>query len=122
MKRRSSIARPPRRRSPATSRDIQYEILLPRTFNDGTAVPARLFLDTKDELVQQFGGATFHEEAVTGYWLHESVEYKDVMVRVTVASRAAPQNEAFIRQYKEVLKQRFNQKEIWIVEYRIRII
>jgi hypothetical protein len=104
------------------SPDAQYEILLPRTFNDGTPVPVRLFLDTKDDLVRQFGGATFHEEAVTGYWLSDDIEFKDVMVRVTVAARATPENEAFIRQYKEVLKQRFDQKEIWIVEYRVRII
>lgn len=73
-------------------------------------------------MVQQFGGATFHEQPVTGYWLSEGVEYQDVMVRVTVAGTASPENEAFIRQYKEVLRRRFDQKEIWVVEYRIRII
>jgi hypothetical protein len=71
--------------------------------------------------VRQFGGATFHEQSVTGYWLSENVEYQDVLVRVTVAARATPENEAFIRQFKEVLKRRFDQEEIWIVEYRIRI-
>jgi hypothetical protein len=35
-------------------------------FNDGTPVPTRLLLDTKDELVRQFGGGTFHEESATG--------------------------------------------------------
>ena len=104
------------------SRDVQYGILLPRNFNDGTPVPLRLLVETKDELVAQFGGATIHREPVTGYWVSEGVEYRDVMLRVTVAARATRANQAFIRQYKEVLKQRFDQREIWIIEYRIRII
>jgi hypothetical protein len=104
------------------SRHVQYEILLPRQFNDGTPVPASLYLQTKDELVQRFGGATFHETPVTGYWVSDNIEYRDSLVRVTVAGDATAENEAFMRQLKETLKQRFRQLEIWVVEYQVRIL
>jgi hypothetical protein len=101
---------------------VLYEILLPRTFNDGAPVPSSLLLETKDDLVKQFGGVTLHQEPVTGYWMNDGIEYTDSLIRITVGCSASEENEVFIRNYKEVLKQRFSQIEVWIVEHQIRII
>jgi hypothetical protein len=100
----------------------QYVILLPLFFNDGRRVPAEVFLQTYEELIAQFGGISVDEYEVSGYWRHEGVRYEDVLKRVTVVGSDSPENDAFIRTLKEVLKLRFDQIEIWITTQRIDLI
>jgi hypothetical protein len=101
---------------------VQYVILLPLFFNDGRPVPAERRLETYEELIQQFGGLTVEEVDVRGFWVHEGVRYQDVAKRVIVAAEATPENDAFMRQLKETLKERFEQIDIWISAQTIDLI
>jgi hypothetical protein len=100
----------------------QFVILLPLFFNDGSRVPAELFLQTYEELIDQFGGLSVDEVEVSGYWRHEGVRYEDVLKRLTVVAADLPEHDAFIRRFKERLKERFDQIEIWITAQRIDVI
>ena len=101
---------------------VQYTILLPRYHNDGREVAPELFLDTYEELMGQFGGVSIDTVEVAGYWVHEGRRYEDLSQRVTVVGDDTAENDAFMRQWKETLKQRFEQIEIWITAQRIEVI
>ncbi len=101
---------------------VQYVILLPLRFNDGRKVPPRLFIQTYGELSEEFGGVTFDSLEVTGFWEHEGKRYEDRHRRVSVTGPDTPEHGKFIREYKERLKERFDQIEIWIERHRIRLI
>ena len=72
----------------------RYEILLPLNYNDGTLIEPEKFQETRRELVEQFGALTMD----------------------------APATDAFFRDFKERLKERFRQIEIWMTAYPIRLL
>jgi hypothetical protein len=97
----------------------EYVILLPLRFNDGEPVPDELILQTREELVAHFGGASFDPVPITGYWLHEETLFADELLRVRVSGRDPQADDPFIRRYKEALKERFRQEEIYLTAYTI---
>lgn len=46
---------------------IRYEIIVPRTYNDGTAISENIFTAYRDELLAVFNGITQYD-SITGYW------------------------------------------------------
>jgi hypothetical protein len=65
---------------PSKKRDRQqkeYTILLPLKHNDGSPVSPDLILQTRDELVRRFGGATFDPGTLEGHWIHATAMYAD---------------------------------------------
>jgi hypothetical protein len=97
----------------------EYVILLPLTFNDGQPVPPELLLRTRDELVEHFGGASFDPGRVEGFWRQEHLHYSDELVRVRVSGLNSEVDDEFIRTYKETLKRRFEQEDIYILAYPV---
>ena len=71
----------------------RYEILLPRRFNDGRPVSAALLRQT----------------------------YRDELVRMFVDVPAAHEQDQFFQDFKETLKARFQQLEIWVTSHDIRV-
>jgi hypothetical protein len=100
---------------------LQYVVLLPVTFNDGSVIPESLHLKTHDDLFQQFGGLTV-DGTVAGSWESQGIRYDDQLWRVLVAGDDTDDNERFMREFKERLKARFEQEEIWIEVHRIRLL
>lgn len=92
----------------------RYEIHLPLKFNDGSPVPDELFAQVRDELIARFGGLTTWPPSAPaeGWWKSGEVLYRDdiVIYRVTTGQ----EEDAFFKQYKEILAVRFKQEEIWI--------
>ena len=101
---------------------VQYVILLPRYFNDGEPVPPELFVQSHEELTEYFGGVSIDTVEVMGYWKQAGRLYQDLLRRLTVAGEENAQTDAFIRQFKERLKERFKQEDIWITAQRIDVI
>jgi len=99
----------------------RYEITLPTRYNDGRPVEPEKLLTTRRELGRQFGALTFLPQPIQGEWTHEGIRYEDVNLRVLVDVEDAPETAAFFARLKEVLKERFQQIDIWIVSYEIRI-
>ena len=100
----------------------RYEILLPLKYNDGTHVEPEKFQETRRELVNRFGALTMDASPLHGRWMSSATEYTDELIRFVVDTEATPETDAFFRDLKERLKERFRQLEIWITAYPIRVL
>lgn len=105
----------------------RFEIYLPLYYGDGTRIEEEKFELTRRELVEKFGGLTVLPVpplAGLGFWVFERVLYRDVNQIFIVDAGDEMEQEAveFFRKYKEKLKERFRQVEIYIVYYDIKVI
>ena len=100
----------------------RYEILLPIRYNDGTPVEPEKFFQTQEELVAAFGALTTSPELSRGVWMHEGQRFEDENLRLVVDVEATPENRAFFASFKEQLKTRFRQIDVWVVSYEIEVI
>ena len=97
----------------------RYEILLPKRFNDGAAVPEELFADTAAELRERFGAMSWETQIIRGEWEHEGVIFRDELLRVVVDAPRTADAQQFFVELKETLKTRFQQIEMWITWFDI---
>lgn len=100
----------------------KYEILLPLLYNDGTKIEKEKFLATNEELLNKFGATTTDTTRIVGRWLYQNQLFEDRLMRIIVDVPAEEDHEKFFRQYKEILKERFKQIDIWITSYEINVI
>jgi len=100
----------------------RYEILLPRQFNDGRPVPPSLLAETLIELRRQFGAASCETQTIQGQWQHQREVYHDELVRVFVDVEDVPENKEFFLRFKNQLKQRFRQIDIWMASHPIDLL
>jgi len=100
----------------------RYEITLPTRYNDGSPVEPEKYLMTRRDIAARFGALTFLPQPIHGEWTHQDMRYEDANIRIIVDVDDTPQNTQFFAEFKQVLKQRFRQLEIWIVSYEIRIV
>src|SRR5262245_62313527 len=95
----------------------RYEFLLPLRFNDGQPVPDSLLGETLLDLRQRFGAVSSETQIIRGFWQHEGQEFRDELVRVFLDVPDTPESRAFFAAYKEQLKARFRQLDIWMTTY-----
>jgi hypothetical protein len=100
----------------------RFEVLLPRQFNDGQPVPDDLFATTLLELRAHFGAVSSETQVIRGLWQHEGQVFRDDLVRVFVDVADVPENRQFFLQFKETLKARFQQLDIWMTSYPIEVL
>jgi hypothetical protein len=101
---------------------IRFEILLPLFYNDGRVIEDLKFVETDDELVATFGATSTDTVVVRGHWLYQSTVYEDRLIRIRLDLEDTPENWQSMRDFKSVLKQRFEQLDIWITAHRIEIL
>lgn len=101
---------------------IRFEILLPLFYNDGRPIEPEKFLATDDELVTTFGTTSTDQVTVRGHWKYQSAVYSDQLVRVRVDVEDLAANRDAMQAFKETLKLRFDQLDIWITAHRIDVI
>ena len=99
----------------------RYEMLVPLRFNDGNAVPDELIADTLLELEERFGAVSCETQATRGHWRYEGESYRDDLVRVYLDVPDVPANREFFSRFKEQLKTRFEQIEIWMTTYPLEV-
>ena len=100
----------------------RYEILLPLVFNDGTPVPEELLAETFIELRRKFGAASWETQVLRGTWEAGGTVYQDNLTRFFVDVTDAPEHREFFKSFKERLKARFNQLDVWITSHPIDLI
>jgi len=100
----------------------RYEILLPRRFNDGRPVPKALLAGTLPELEGQFGSISCETQVIHGRWRGEANAFRDDLMRVYVDVEPTPEVQAFFANFKERLKSRFQQLDIWLTSHSIDIL
>lgn len=100
----------------------RYEILLPRQFNNEQTVPDELIADTLLHLRQRFGAVSSETQIIRGLWTHEGKVFRDDLIRVFVDVLETPETQQFFREFKERLKTRFRQIDIWMTSHPIEVI
>lgn len=100
----------------------RYEVLVPLLFNDGTAVPEPLLAETFVELRARFGAASWETQSLRGVWEHEGNVYQDNLTRFFVDVPDTPEQREFFTGFKERLKKRFNQLDVWITSHPVDVI
>ena len=98
----------------------RFEILLPTRYNDGTAVEEDRIAQTRRDLIAEFGAITWCPERLQGLWSHQGRVFEDSNIKVTIDVEDTPAVQRFFQNYKNTLKERFRQIDIWIVSYEVR--
>src|SRR5689334_9473343 len=99
----------------------RYEIILPTRYNDGRPVEQSHFWETAENIVAQFGAVTWQPEVLRGVWVHQGIRYEDENVRFFIDTDDTAESAEFFVRLKQKLKDRFQQIDIWVVSYEIRI-
>src|SRR5262249_12939947 len=86
------------------------------------AVPDDLFAQTLLEVREQFGAVSAENQVIRGLWQDEGQVYRDELSKLFVDVPDTPENREFFAQFKETLKARFQQLDIWMTTYPIQVI
>ena len=97
----------------------RYEILLPRRSNDGTSFPDEMFGDVLLDLRRRFGAVSSESQIIHGVWTAENRVFRDELSRVFVDVEDTPEARAFFEQFKELLKAKFQQLDIWMTSHPV---
>ncbi len=100
----------------------RFEVLLPLYFNDGQELPQTAFAQTLAELRERFGDLSIETQATRGLSQYGEQSYKDHLIRVYVDVPDEPQHREFFAAWKEQLKARFEQIDIWLTTYAIEVL
>jgi hypothetical protein len=100
----------------------RFEILLPLRFNNGKPVPDELVAETLTDLEQQFGAVSSESQVIRGIWHSQGQVFRDESARVFVDVLDLPENRQFFVEFKDRLKVRFQQLDIWMTSYLIDVI
>jgi len=100
----------------------RYEILLPLKFNDGIAVPESVLADTVLELEEKFNAVSCETQTTRGIWQHEGQSFRDDLVRVYVDVPDLEEHREYFLAFKDELKKRFDQIDIWMTTYPLDVL
>lgn len=100
----------------------RFEVLLPLRHNDGSPVADDAIADTLIELEDQFGAVSCETQTTRGRWRFDGETYRDDLTRVYVDVADLPEHRQFFLDYKERLKTRFQQIDIWMTTYLIEVL
>ncbi len=100
----------------------RYEILLPLRFNDGGRVPKALLAQTIQELEDQFHAVSCETQVIQGRWRSQGKAFRDDLMRLYVDVEAGPEAQAFFENFKEQIKARFQQLDVWVTSHSIDVL
>ena len=100
----------------------RFETLLPLRLNDGTPLPDEAIVDSLLELEQRFGAVSCETQTIRGQWRHDGQRYRDDLIRVFVDVADSLENRQFFVGFKERLKVRFGQLDIWMTTFPIEVL
>lgn len=101
---------------------VRFELLLPLYYNDGRPIEEEKFLVTDEELIERFDATSTDTVTVSGRWLYKGTLYADKLVRIRVDTEDDEGVRQFILQFKETLKARFEQFDIYITAQQIEVL
>ena len=100
----------------------RYEILLPLRYNDGRRIEPIKFDQTNLELLERFSATTADMITAVGSWKYQGTVYEDQLLRLIVDVQGSRPADEFFREYKETLKARFEQIDVWISSHEVEIL
>ncbi len=105
-----------------TNLSRRFEILLPLRFNDGQPVPDEFIVQALLELEQRFGAVSSEVTPFRGFWQHQGQVYRDDLVRIFMDVADQPANRQFFQEFKERMKTKFGQIDIWMTTFPVEIL
>ena len=100
----------------------RYEILIPLRFNDGRAVPKALLAQTLQELEDRFNAVSSETQIIHGRWRSGGRLFRDDLIRVYVDAEDNAEVKGFFANFKNRLKTRFQQLDIWLTSSSIEVL
>ena len=99
-----------------------FTVFLPMNYNDGRDVEIEKFEEVEKDLVALFGGITMSSEKspMKGVWLYKGVQFKDQIVKIEIVVEETKNIDRFFHNYKEKLKEMFQQHDILITVTEVR--
>jgi hypothetical protein len=85
-------------------------------------VPEPLLTETLLELEERFGAVSCETQTIRGSWQQEGETFRDELVRAFVDAPDVPENRQFFLRFKEQLKARFRQHDIWMTTHPIEVL
>ncbi len=92
---------------------VEVEIYLPTFYNNGRPVEKEQFNQTYQELIERFEAYSLKEE-VRGTWLYKGKKYEDRNQVLSIVTLDTKENRQWLSLFKETLKKRFQQIEIFM--------
>ena len=74
------------------------------------------------ELEARFGAVSCETQTIRGHWRYEGQPFRDDLIRIFVDVADEPGIRQFFVEYKEQLKARFQQLDIWMTTYLIEVL
>ena len=100
----------------------EYDIYVPRNYNDGSPVEKVKLKRVKQLLTDEFGGVTQFRLGKRGWWRMGAVIFRDKIDIFRVFGGNTRRARAFLRRLKEHLKDDLKQEEILIVEKEAKML
>lgn len=100
----------------------RFELLLPTKFNSDVPVPSEAFAEALLEPETRFGAVSAETQVIQGQWRHLGELHRDELIRIYVDVPDTPANQQFFIDFKERLKERFQQIDIWMTTYPLDVI
>ena len=91
---------------------VRIEIIIPLRDNDGKLIEISKHKQTKDEITQRFGAGTFLIPS-EGAWMNHS-ENNRIYLDINTSLWVVVDNTDDNINYKEILKKRYDQRDIYI--------
>jgi len=85
-------------------------------------VPEALFSETLLELREKFGAISWETQLIHGSWRQGEQTFHDDLIRLFIDVDDSAENRQFFIEYKQTLKRRFNQFEIWLTTFPLDVI
>ncbi len=104
----------------------RYEIYLPVEYNDGTPIEDAAYDRIEQDCLHRFGGVTQirRSNPLRGLWREGEMIYQDNIVLFTMIdfSDQIEENQSFMEEYKEFLKERLQQREILVTFHDLYVL
>jgi hypothetical protein len=102
--------------------NVEYEIYVPLTDNDGIKYPTQVLQLFKDDLVNRFSGLTDLRFRSEGVWRFGGIEFRDeIVLWKVITSESADVDEYFVH-LKDNMSLRLRQKTILILKRHILVL
>ena len=101
---------------------LRYEILVPLLYNDGSPVPEFVTDGDHRRVESKICSGFMENQTVRGTWEDEGVVFRDNLTRFFVDVPDLPEHRVFFKGFKEKLKRRFNQLDVWITSHPVDVI
>lgn len=99
--------------------EIKVEILLPKLYNanesgERKVIEGKKYSDTFNDLMDMFGGCTVDNTPLLGGWVDPTTKERidDENTTYWIVCENTDKNIVLLREFKEKLKERFQQKDI----------